>query len=153
MTPSPSTLHQRVAHRLNQHISEYVSKNLSGEIFFAPLDVVLSEHDVVLPDLLYISGTRKGIVHHENIQGVPDLIIEITSPSSIERDRLIKKELYARFGVQEYWLVDLKEKHVEVLTLNEGRYDLVAVFFEQDTLSTPLFPGLALSLSHIFSTI
>lgn len=150
MTPSPAPIHQRVAHRLNHKISQYVDQHRPGEVYFAPLDVVLSNYNVVQPDILYISNARKGIIEDKNIQGPPDLAVEIISPYSIERDRLIKKDLYARYGVQEFWLVDFEKKCIEVLTLKENRYELVGIFFSEDQLSTPLFPSLNLSVGPIF---
>lgn len=151
MTPSPIRFHQKVAHRVNESISNYVAQNELGEVYFAPLDVVLSDHDVVQPDLLFVSHQRKAILKDENIQGAPDLIVEITSPASRERDRFIKKGLYTRYGVQEYWLVDLEKECVEVLSLEKTEYRLIGIFFKEDRLSSPLFPGLNLSVGSLFS--
>ena len=151
MTPSPSLFHQKVAHRLNQSISNHVARNNSGDVYFAPLDVVLSEHNVVQPDILFVSNKRKAILKEENIQGPPDLVVEITSRASLERDRLIKKALYARYGVQEYWLVDLEKGCIEVLSLKNSDYQLIGIFFSEDFLSTPLFPDFNLPVGPIFS--
>lgn len=150
MTPSPNRFHQEVAHRLNEAVSRYVSDRRLGKVYFAPLDVVLSDHDVVQPDLLFVSHSRKEILKDENIQGAPDLVIEITSPSSRERDRLIKKSLYARYRVQEYWLVDLEKRSIEILSLKEAEYGLAGIFFQEDLLSTPILPGLSLSVRTVF---
>ncbi len=150
MIPSPNRFHQEVAHRLNEAISRYVSDHGLGKVYFAPLDVVLSDHDVVQPDLLFVSHRRKEILKDENIQGAPDLVVEITSPSSRERDRLIKKGLYARYGVQEYWLVDLERRSIEVLSLKDAEYGLVGIFSQEDLLSTSIFPGLNLPVGTVF---
>lgn len=150
MTPSPSRIHQKVAHRLNEAISSYVAAHRLGEVYFAPLDVVLSEYDVVQPDLFFVSHSRREILKEENIQGAPDLVVEITSSSSRERDRLIKKGLYARYGVQEYWLVDLERQSIEVLSSKKTEYHLVGIFLEADLLSTPLFSNLQLPVGPVF---
>ncbi len=150
MTPSPSLLHQEAAHRLNESISSHVARNNLGKVYFAPLDVVLSEYNVVQPDILFVSNDRKAILKEENIQGAPDLIVEITSPASRERDRLIKKNLYTRHGVKEYWMVDLEKKCIEVLSLRNTEYYLIGIFFKEDHLSTRLFPDIKLPVSPIF---
>ncbi len=150
MSPSPSRFHQDVIQRLNEHLLRYVKQNNLGVVYFAPLDVVLSDYDVVQPDILFVSHRHREILKDKNIEGAPDLAVEIVSPGSRERDRLIKKGLYARYGVQEYWLVDLDKKSVEVLSLKEGEYQLVAIFSEEDALSTPLFPTMAAPVYSVF---
>ena len=80
-----------------------------------PFDVVLSDTDVVQPDLLFVSNERANIITDENIQGAPDLVVEILSPSTAERDQTFKRSLYAKHGVKEYWLVDTDAKTVTVL--------------------------------------
>lgn len=150
MSPSPSRFHQDAIQRLNEPLLKHVKQNNLGVVYFAPLDVVLSDYDVVQPDILFVSNLRRDILKDKNIQGAPDLAVEIISPGSRERDRLIKKGLYARYGVQEYWLVDLEKKAIEVLSLKKGAYQLVAIFSAEDTLSTPLFPTLALPVGSVF---
>ena len=95
-------------------------------MYIAPFDVVLSDTDVVQPDILFVSNERMGIVTEDNIQGAPDLVIEILSPSTAERDRTFKRSLYARHGVREYWLVDPDARSVEVLVLGEGHFEIVS---------------------------
>jgi len=150
MTPSPTTPHQRVLRELYDRLSNYINKNDLGEVFFAPLDVLLSDYDVVQPDLLFISKSRKSIIQEKNIQGPPDLVVEIVSPTHRDRDQFVKKDLYARYGVQEYWLVDLQKRWIEVLKLAENKYELVGIFSEADTLSTPLLSELNLKVSGLF---
>lgn len=150
MSPSPSRRHQDTMQQLNKHILNYVEQNHLGFVYFAPLDVVLSDHDVVQPDILFVSHSRRQILKEANIEGAPDLIVEIVSPGSRERDRLIKKGLYARYGVSEYWLVDLEKRTIEVLSLKQGGYQLVAIFSAEDTLSSPLFPNLSFLVESVF---
>ncbi len=150
MTPSPIPFHQKVLFRLAKILAEHVAVESLGEVYISPLDVVLSNQDVVQPDILFISQTTKQIVTDVNIKGVPDLIVEVISPSSKERDRFIKKALYLKFGVSEYWLVDLEKRCVEILSLADNEYKLIGIFLPEDSLSTPLFPGLNLSVDSLF---
>ncbi|MCI0416916.1 Uma2 family endonuclease [bacterium] len=150
MTPAPTTPHQRASGNLFSLLREYITKSDLGEVFFAPLDVLLSDHDVVQPDLLFISKERMNIIGEKNIQGPPDLAVEVVSPTHRERDYFVKKDLYARYGVREYWLLDLQKRCIEVFKLAESKYELVGIFSESDTLSTPLLPNLNLTVSAVF---
>lgn len=103
MVPSPTPVHQWESKRRFLALDDHVSEHTLGEVYYAPLDVVLSEEDVVQPDLLYISKERSHILTEKNIQGAPDLVVEILSPGTAERDRTLKRKLYARHGVLECW--------------------------------------------------
>ena len=94
MTPSPYTIHQRVSSRLFVAIHENVKRTSSGEVFFAPFDVVFSDYDVVEPDLLYVSNERSSIITEKNVQGAPDLVVEVLSPGTRSRDKKLKRDLY-----------------------------------------------------------
>ena len=118
-------------------------------MFFAPLDVILSNFDVVQPDLIFVSNARAHIIQ-DYIRGAPDLLVEILSPSTERRDRVVKRNLYARHGVGEYWLVDPYAKTITVLILGADGYDTRAVYGEGDTLASPTLPGFALDISLIF---
>lgn len=117
----------------------------------APFDVVLTQHDVVQPDLLFLSEARRGQITETHLQGAPDLVVEILSPSTRERDLLVKKALYARHGVREYWIVDPREKTIEVLIPSEEGFTLHGLFLEDDTLDSPLLPGFHPPLKDIFA--
>lgn len=150
MVPAPVPYHQRVLRNLEYHLHRYVMERELGEILPAPCDLLLSETDVVQPDIFYISKARLSIIKDANIQGAPDLVIEILSPATEQRDRGIKRKLYARAGVTEYWLVDTTAKTVEVLTLQAGTYQRAGLYGLQDSLLSPLLAGLAIPLSKIF---
>jgi Uma2 family endonuclease len=114
-SPSLTREHQRIVLRLVRAFAAYVeSKNL-GEVFVAPYDVVLSETDVVQPDVLFVSKGRASIATPKAVMGAPDLVIEVLSPGTSERDRTVKAKLYARAGVKELWLVDPETKSIQVL--------------------------------------
>jgi len=118
-----------------------------------PLDVVLGEGDereVVQPDILFISKEREKIIAEEEIRGAPDLVIEVTSPATEDRDRHYKKTLYARHGVKEYWIVDPDGKTVEVYTLGEKGFELVRACEASEALKSPLLEGLEVDLNEVF---
>ena len=149
MVPSPSTYHQRISGNLEFLLRDFVEKNKLGEVLYAPLDVHLGE-DVVQPDILFISKERSKIITEEEIYGAPDLVIEIFSPTTAERDRTYKETLYARHRVREYWLVDPEEKTIEVLTLGKAGFENFGTYGKKDTLKSPIFPALNIKLSQIF---
>jgi Uma2 family endonuclease len=150
-TPSPVTRHQRVLHRLELVLAGYLAKNPLGEIFYAPLDVVLSEIDVVQPDLIFIGREHASRVTEENIQGAPDLVVEIRSPGTAHRDLTLKRKLYGAHGVAEYWTVDVDADRVEVFRGDAGALTRVATLDAGDTLESPLFPGLLIDLAAVLA--
>ncbi|MEW6675939.1 MAG: Uma2 family endonuclease [Nitrospirota bacterium] len=99
ITPSPIPNHQRISRKLEFMLEKFVTENNLGEVFYAPCDVYLDEENVVQPDILFISKERLNIISEKNIQGAPDLVIEIISENTAYRDLVQKKRLYARFGV------------------------------------------------------
>ena len=117
---------------------------------FAPCDVVLSMENVVQPDLMFVADEHKSILTAANVQGPPDLVVEILSRSTKQRDLEIKRKLYARYGVREYWIVDPDAATVEVLVWSESGYASAGVCSVTDRLSSPLLPELNLPLSEIF---
>ena len=148
MSPSPSIYHQEIIRKLTIQLSRYVEKKSLGRIFVSPVDVVFHETDACVPDLVFVSNENAAIIKEENIQGAPDLLIEILSPSSKKRDRELKYKRYAYYGVKEYWIVDPENQLVEIydLTANE----LLKVVPKNQKLSTPIFMGLNLELKTIF---
>jgi Uma2 family endonuclease len=150
LVPAPNLCHQRILRELEAVLYSYLQHNLLGEVFFAPCDVVLSEINVVQPDLIFVSTERMTILTEANIQGSPDLVVEILSPSTQQRDRGIKQNLYARYGVREYWVVDPLNKTVEILSWTETGYHTEAVLQEDGMLNSSLFPDLNIKLEDIF---
>jgi Uma2 family endonuclease len=151
VTPSPSRRHQQIVRELLGHIWSYLKHHPTGEIFGAPFDVVFSDFDVVEPDLLFVSAERTKVLTEKNVQGAPDLVVEVGSPSTRRRDERTKLQLYERFGVQEYWVVDPDLDALKVYRLVEGRYQRAAelTLAAHDVLTTPLMPGLELRLVDI----
>jgi len=149
MVPSPSTKHQRITGKIYRLLSDFAEKNQLGEIFDAPMDVVL-ENQVIQPDILYISKDRSSIIGELNIQGAPDLVVEVLSPSTATHDRKKKSRLYFKHGVKEYWLVDPDVKFVDVYVAGEKEWRWMGAFDQEDVLTTELLPGLEISLAEIF---
>ncbi|HAS17553.1 MAG: restriction endonuclease [Nitrospirae bacterium RIFCSPLOW2_12_42_9] len=150
MTPSPVTKHQRILRELGFELLSFVRVKDLGEIFLAPFDVHLDNENVVEPDILFISKQRLHIIGEKNVQGPPDLVIEILSESTANRDLVQKKRLYAKFGVKEYWIVIPGEEIVEIYTLKDALYVLCKSFGKENAIESPLLKGLKIDLKKIF---
>jgi Uma2 family endonuclease len=152
-TPCPFTKHQRLVGTIYWLIRSHLESHPVGEIFVAPFDIVFSNFDVVEPDLLYMSRARAAeILTAKNVTGAPELVIEIASKGTRKRDETIKRRLYERFMVSEYWIVDAEIDAIRVFRLSGREFGRVAELTVEagDVLATPLLPGLAMPLSTIF---
>jgi len=149
--PAPTVAHQRIVMRLLDILYPYCNENKHGELLVAPVDVLFSEIDVVQPDILWVSNERLSIITEKNIQGSPDLVVEIVSPSTARKDRELKVKLYEKFKVAEYWLVDPGMGSVSVFRLSGDGLDLVGKHSDLETLESPLFPGLKVDLSVVLA--
>ena len=150
MSPSPKEAHQTTQGYLGAPMLLFVRENDLGKVYFTPFDVVLSETDTVQPDLLFIAKDRLHIVTEDNVQGAPDLVVEIRSPSTARYDWTTKRELYARHGVKEYWLVDPEAATVAVLLLDGGELKVAGVYGEKDTLASAVISGFSVALVDVF---
>ena len=150
LAPTPIPLHQRIGMRFTNRMGPFIEAQGLGELLAAPMDVRFSDTNVLQPDILFISSERSHIIGETNIQGAPDLVIEIASPSTDERDRGVKQEIYALFGVLEYWRAYPLTQTVEILRLENSRLVSLGVYGSGATLSTPLLPGLNIDLDEIF---
>ena len=148
--PAPGERHQSVSILLGSKLFQFAYENSLGRVYHAPFDVVLSDVDVVQPDLLFVSNERGHIITPANIQGAPDLVVEILSPSTAERDKTFKHALYARHGVNEYWMVDTTAKDITVLLLGERGYEVVDTYGEGEILTSPTLQGFRLGIGDIF---
>ena len=153
VTPSPNIRHQLISGDLFGLIWNYLQEHPIGRVFYAPSDVAFSEHDVVEPDLFYLSNERAAqVLTAANVKGAPGLGIEIGSPSTRQRDETIKRHLYERCGVSEYWVVDPDIDVVRVYrTSGEGKFGRPIELAREagDVLTTDLLPGLELPLVRI----
>ena len=151
MTPAPTPYHPLVSKRIAHALDEYVQRNDLGEVLYAPCDVVLSATDVVQPDILFVAAARMPIIGDKFISAAPDLVVEILSPSTADRDQTLKSKVYARFGVQELWIASPEAKTVEILVNTGGVWRREAIYGSGDTLRSPLLPGLEVSLADVFA--
>ena len=150
LAPAPRRDHQTVEVRLGSRLHLFVDENELGVVYFAPRDVVFSDTNIVQPDLLFISNERMHIDTEAEVWGGPDLVVEILSPSTEARDRTVKRALYARHGVNEYWLVDADARTIAVLLLGEQGFEPVATYGEGDTLVSPTLPGFSILVDEVF---
>ena len=154
VTPSPNLRHQVLVGRLVFEIELYLRANPgTGHVFLSPLDVVLSHWDVVEPDLLFVAGDQAAIMTEKNIQGPPALVVEVLSKSTRKRDAQIKRRLFERTGVREYWLVDPELDTVQVFRPSpEGKLARIVELTAEDgdVLTTPLLPGCQINLRELF---
>ena len=152
VTPSPVLRHERMVRRLLLAIGNYLEANPGiGEVFGSNVDAVFTRWDVVVPDLVFVAADQQAIVTEPNIQGAPALVVEILSPGTRKRDLGVKKDLFDRGGVREYWIVDPKANTVTIYRRSEG--GLVKIQSLPDdapALITPLLPGFSLSLEKLF---
>lgn len=150
VTPSPVTKHQRVSRNLLIPLARFVREHHLGEVLAAPMDVILSNVSVVQPDLLFVTRERSHLITEKNIQGAPDLIVEILSPTTASMDRTAKMQLYARYGVPHYWLVDPEAEALEAYELAEGAYELKADLSASADYYPAPFPGLVVPLKELW---
>ena len=148
---SPSLVHQRVSRRLSELLGAFLKTNPIGEYFPAPTDVSLDEHTGIVPDISFVSKERAFIVENDDyIAGTPDFIIEIISPGNIRRDRVEKKDLYERFAVKEFWLVDPANRTVEVYLMNENTYQLQALEEGEGKVVSTVVKGFEVEVKEVF---
>ena len=149
MSPAPELFHQRWARKILLAIQHHVELHRLGEVFFAPVDVVLDRENVVQPDLVFVSTANAHLLERRGIMGAPDLAVEIISAGSLRRDRYDKRELYARFGVKEYWLADVANQSLEVLSLQQSDYRLLSCATSEGKIRSEILPGFELDLAAL----
>jgi len=155
VTPSPITKHQRISVNLLISVGTHLQQTKAGHVLAAPMDVILSNLDVVQPDLLFISKDRASILTEKNIQGAPDLLVEILSSSTRKTDEIIKRKLYEQHRVSEYWIIDPELETVKVYRFSAtNTYERVEELSLEahNTLTTPLLPNWQLPLKQLFET-
>jgi len=151
LTPAPSTYHQEISKRLEYLLYEYAElKQKSGKVFYAPIDVYFEDKETYQPDIIFISNDRVGIIKKEKIEGAPDLIIEILSPSTAYYDLVHKKDIYAKHGVKEYWIVDPIEKWVESYKNENSQFILLGRVQKDESISSTVLIDFKVKLNTIF---
>ena len=149
MSPSPNWYHQEILANILRILFRYLDKKPIGKIYFAPLDTFLTDLNVYQPDIGFISNKRKIIVK-EGVDGAPDFVVEILSPRTAKYDRGAKRDIYARTGVEELWIVDPELKTVQVFRFAESADAPVATYSIKQKFTSPVFPGLTVSCADVF---
>lgn len=151
MTPSASTKHQMVSAQIQNQLVQ----SCENEYFIldAPLDVILSPKEVRQPDLIMIHRSRVNIIKMRGIEGAPDLVVEILSPSSIKRDKISKLKSYAHYKIPEYWIVEPSNGSLEQYVLQNASYELLEVYTEDEKIKSKGIQCIAFSMKDIMSKI
>jgi len=149
---SPNSPHQQASFKISVELGIYNKKKKVGKFFTAPYDVYFDEETAgVQPDLLFVSKDRDFIIRENNgIVGAPDLVIEIVSPGSVDKDRNVKKDVYERFAVKEYWIVDPAYQTIEVLRMENDRYQLFSFAEQEGKIKSTVLPGFELEVQKVF---
>jgi Uma2 family endonuclease len=150
VSPAPKTLHQIIVANLLTILNLYVRQHRLGRVLVAPYDVVFALGTVLEPDVLFVSNARLHYMGEDNLSGPPNLVVEVISESTRRLDREVKLKQYALYGVDEYWLVDPEGKSVEVFRLKGKEYELVERLGFGETLTSPLLPGLTISVADLW---
>jgi Uma2 family endonuclease len=151
VSPAPSTRHQTVSRRLQFALMQALEVPGIAQVFNAPCDVIFEPTSVVQPDLAIVSAARAHLITARAIEGVPEVLVEILSPGGSDRDEHLKKRLYERHGVPEYWLVEPEHGFISVWRIDGGSYGLRARYDRASTLEHPDFPTIKITLLGVFA--
>jgi Uma2 family endonuclease len=149
MAPSPFFAHQKIVYRFQKALDDWVAAHNLGEVVAAPLDMVLSPHRMVQPDVAFIARDRLAIIQSV-IMGAADLVAEVISLGGRNRDRIEKRDLYEQYGVKEYWIIDPEPETVEVLWLVNARYEVSMRCGAGQTAASRLLPGFDVKVDWLF---
>jgi Uma2 family endonuclease len=150
MSPAPNRYHQVISRNIEYLLLKYLEKNPVGELYHAPFDVYLSDNDVFQPDIVFVRRKNFDVLTDAGIEGTPDFVVEILSPSNAYLDRQAKLRVYARTGVTELWLVDPETRSVQVFLLQKDATNPASTYREVDHFTSAQFPGLSISGAEIF---
>lgn len=147
VTPSPSVRHQDIVLRLATAFAVHLESHGGGRVFVAPLDVLLGDHDVVEPDVIFVADAASDVIGTPNLRGVPSLLVEVVSDAA--RDLRLKRDRYERFGVPEYWAVLPDADRIEVYRLGPQGYGKPAIVEPGETLSPRALDSLTIDVAAI----
>ncbi len=155
LAPSPSTLHQEISANLNyairKYLKSYTMEGQPGKLYYAPVDVILSNENIIIPDLVYIKKSNESIIKEKAIEGVPDLMVEILSINR-DHDLIYKKDLYETYGVLEYWIVDPTDESLKLFSYNKNsnKYNAAKEYKNSDIIKSEILLGFSLKVEDIF---
>jgi Uma2 family endonuclease len=149
--PSRTTLHQEILGDIIHLMGNFSKRTKAGKVILSPFDVILDERNVVQPDIFYVNQGNAGIIREPGCFGSPDLCVEIVESWSVAMDTLIKKDLYERFGVKEYWIVFPAERAIEIFALEDGRYVLASHCDGEGSVASRLLPGFTVAVADLWN--
>ena len=152
MSPAPSVYHQQISKRIFQILYKNIEISQKGEVFYSPIDVYLDQENVFQPDLVVVLKDSKAKIEERGIIGAPDIVIEVLSPSSAYYDLVEKKEVYQKYGVKEYWIVDPKRKAVEIYKNHDDGFVLAASAKEKGKVYSEIL-NIELDLDELFKEV
>ncbi len=151
MSPSPTPFHQKISRNLFHALDAFVDSRNLGCVLYAPLDIRLTDEDVYQPDIIFVRQERVHLIGRKKFNIVPDLVIEILSPSTAYYDYSPKKAKYCEHGVEEYWIVDPEEETIEIMIKNGEYYQTDALLRKPAFLQSQMFPGFSMKLEDVFA--
>ena len=151
MSPAPGLPHQKITWTISRYLSEMIEDRDLGEVFIAPVDVILAPQEVYQPDVLVVLQSHANRMQPQGIVGPPDLVVEVISPASRLYDRVNKHMAYERAGVPEYWLVHTMKRAVEVFVLENGKYRSLGLFHGEQTLPSHVVQPMTTPVAHFFA--
>ena len=150
VTPAPSTKHQSASANLFKLLSRHIDDRNLGKLFYAPIDLILDPTTILQPDLLFVFSSHQQIITERAVEGVPDLVVEILSPTTSRTDRVTKAQIYARYGVPVYWIVDPDEESIEIYLLDGDLFRLAATLRGANPTMAPPFKELEIAARDVF---
>jgi Uma2 family endonuclease len=150
MAPAPNRYHQDISRNLGWALLKYLDEHAIGVLYYAPFDVYLTDINVFQPDIIFVSKANAHILTDAGAEGAPDLVVEILSPKTARFDKEPKREIYARTGVTELWIIDPEPRTLSRFCLRENSETPAAVLRATEVFETPLFPGLRIALADVF---
>jgi Uma2 family endonuclease len=152
MSPSPILLHQRIIRRLAFRLDYFIEQHELGEIVLSPMDVYFSDEDVYQPDLIFIRSENVPLLDpSDRIRIVPDLVIEVLSPSTGSYDYSRKKRVYCEHGVREYWIIDPDDTTIEIMVKDGEYYRTEAILRPPSLIESEMFPGFSMKVGEVFA--
>lgn len=150
VTPAPGTKHQSASANLFKLLSRHIDEHDLGKLFYAPIDLILAPTIILQPDLLFVFSAHQHIITERAIEGVPDLVIEILSPTTSRTDRVNKAQIYARYGVSVYWIVDPEHEAIEIYLLEADGYRLTVTLQGATSTLAPPFKEFEIAARDVF---
>lgn len=150
MAPAPNRFHQHISRNIEFILLKYLEKNPIGEVYDAPFDVELTDINVYQPDIIFVANEHRSLLNEQGLSGAPDFVVEILSPKTAEMDKGTKREVYARCGVEELWIIDPDARRIHVYYLQKNAETPAATYGVKAKFKSRLFPGLTFDTARIF---